>query len=147
MFLTVTSAILGEFDQRSAALIQCNSTSRRTVKATGLTLDSTASKDFSSVAAIFTKITDDGRPLIEVVASVISRRVRKLEGLRAYLRSYMPGRRLLATGTGRVYADTGDKASDTYRSPITKLTQQQMYLKGAQRYTSRSCTSMPHIRS
>jgi hypothetical protein len=130
MFLTVTSAILGDYDRRSAALMQLMSTSRRTVRNIGLKLSNTGEVDPKSNQALFGAQTEDGRTLGEIVGHVIQRRVRKLEGLRAYLRSYMPGKRLLSTGTGIVYADTGDKASDTYRSPITKLTQQQMYLKG-----------------
>lgn len=130
VFVTVTSAILGDSDLRSAALEQLTSTSRRTVRHIGVKLRSAVKEEADSQEALFATLTDDGRTLGEVVGSVISRRLRKLEGLRAYLRSYMPGRRLLATGTGVVYADTGDKASDTFASPITKLSQQQTYLKG-----------------
>lgn len=130
MFLTVTSAILGDLEQRSAALMQLTGSDRRTSRSIGLKLSPAGSTDPNSIQALFDAPTEDGRTLGEVLKSVINRRMRKLEGLRAYLRSYMPGRRLLATGTGLVYANTGDKASNTYQSPITKLTRQQVYLKG-----------------
>jgi hypothetical protein len=131
LFLTITSAILGDFDQRSAALMLLTTRTQRTTRNVGLRFTATINPaDTDSNQAFFESVTEDGRTLGEVVKSVVTRRVRKLEGLRAYLRSYMPGKRLLSTGTGSVYADTNDQASDTYRSPITKLTQQQTYLKG-----------------
>jgi hypothetical protein len=110
MFVTVTSALLGNYRRRADALLEVTGNTRK--------------------AAGSSPLADDARSLNEVMESVVGRRRRKLEGLRAYLRSYMPGRRLLGTGTGVVSADTSDKASDTYRTPITKLTQQQAYLKG-----------------
>lgn len=108
MFVSVTSGILGRSKRRANALTKLEGAAKSTDELE----------------------TDHKRSLNEVVESVVGRRLRKLEGLRAYLRSYMPGRRMLGTGTGTVYADTNDKASDTYRTPITKLTQQQAHLKG-----------------
>jgi hypothetical protein len=108
MFVTVTSALLGQSKRRAEALSQLEG----------------AAKSEEKVE------TEDKRSLTEVIESVLARRLRKLEGLRAYLRSYMPVRRLLGTGAGTVFADTNDRASDTYRTPITKLTQQQAHLKG-----------------
>jgi hypothetical protein len=116
MFVTVTSALLGNYRRRADARMEVTSATRSNL----------------SKGTMHGRIAmaDDARSLDEVMESVVGRRRRKLEGLRAYLRSYMPGRRLLGTGTGTVSADTSDKASDTYRTPITKLTQQQAYLKG-----------------
>lgn len=116
MFVTVTSALLGDYRRRTDARMEVTSATRCNL---------TRGEMRGRLA-----MADDGRSLDEVLESVLGRRRRKLEGLRAYLRSYMPGRRLMGTGTGAVSADTNDKASDTYRTPITKLTQQQAYLKG-----------------
>jgi hypothetical protein len=72
----------------------------------------------------------DGRPLEEVLEAIITRRLRKLEGLRAYLRNHMKAFRLSGGSRGAFYvASTTDTAS-TLRSPVTRLSMQQSFLVG-----------------
>jgi DNA topoisomerase IB len=72
----------------------------------------------------------DGRPLQEVLEAIITRRLRKLEGLRAYLRSHMKAFRLSGGTRSAFYvASTTDTAS-TLRSPVTRLNTQQSFLVG-----------------
>lgn len=72
---------------------------------------------------------DDGRPLNEVIDAIITRRLRKLEGLRAYLRHFLSYGAQTNASTAFYVAST-ESPSDTLRSPVTRLSTQQNFLIG-----------------
>jgi hypothetical protein len=72
----------------------------------------------------------DGRPLEEVLEAVITRRLRKLEGLRAYLRNHMKAFRLSGGTRSAFYVASSTDTASTLRSPVTRLNTQQSFLVG-----------------
>jgi hypothetical protein len=71
----------------------------------------------------------DNRPLKEVIDAIVTRRLRKLEGLRAYLRRFLGSHGTSTSSTAFRVAST-DTSGETLRSPVTRLSAQQSFLIG-----------------
>lgn len=79
---------------------------------------------------------DDGRPLNEVIDAIITRRLRKLEGLRAYLRRFLVSYGAQTNASTAFYVASTESPSDTLRSPVTRLSTQQSFLIGKLTWTN-----------
>lgn len=75
-------------------------------------------------------VSDDGdvRSLREITDAIVGRRLRKLEGLRAYLRRFVVG--CGRPKGGEVHAEDVEGGGESFRSPVSRLDSQQTLLIG-----------------
>jgi hypothetical protein len=75
-------------------------------------------------------VSDDGdeRSLEQITEAIVGRRLRKLEGLRAYLRRFVVG--CGRSKGGEVHAEDVEGGGESFRSPVSRLDSQQTFLIG-----------------